>query len=59
MSQRPAGLRENLRALPRGAWVLFLGTFLNKFGTFVMPFLAIYLKRLWYKSEKAGVAMSA
>ncbi|HEV2392874.1 MAG TPA: MFS transporter [Verrucomicrobiae bacterium] len=59
MSQRPAGLRENLRALPRGAWVLFLGTFLNKFGTFVMPFLAIYLTRLGYKAAQAGLAMAA
>ncbi|PYQ28668.1 MAG: hypothetical protein DMF56_15660 [Acidobacteria bacterium] len=41
-------LRENLRALPRPVWILFGGTFINRFGTFVMPFLAIYLTRRGY-----------
>lgn len=27
--------------MPRSAWVLFLGTFLNRFGSFVVPFLAL------------------
>ena len=38
-------LRQNLATLPRPAWILFGGTFINRFGTFVMPFLAIYMKR--------------
>src|ERR1043166_6188565 len=37
MDETQSSLRENLRALPRGAWILFFGTFLNKFGTFVLP----------------------
>src|SRR3954470_15349671 len=53
------GLREDLRALPRGAYVLFFGTFLNKFGTFVLPFLAIYMTRLGYSAAKAGLAVGA
>ena len=59
MSETQASLRENLRALPRGAWILFFGTFLNKFGTFVLPFLAIYMARLGYTSAQAGLAIGA
>src|SRR5215831_11537039 len=59
MDETQANLRENLRALPRGAWVLFFGTFLNKFGTFVLPFLAIYMTRLGYTTAQAGLAIAA
>jgi MFS family permease len=52
-------LRENLRALPRPVWVLFAGTFINRFGTFVMPFLAIYMTREGYSPIEAGFAVSA
>ena len=48
-----------MRALPRGAWILFLGTFLNKFGTFVLPFLAIYMTRMGYSTAQAGLAIAA
>jgi MFS family permease len=51
-------LRENLRALPRPAWVLFGGTFVNRFGTFVMPFLAIYMTRQGYTPTQVGLAVS-
>ena len=53
------GLRSDLRALPRGAWILFFGTFLNKFGAFVLPFLAIYMTRLGFKATEAGLAIGA
>ena len=59
MNRKPASLRENLRALPRGAWILFFGTFLNKFGSFVVPFLAIYMTRLGFSSAQAGLAIGA
>ena len=59
MNETQASLREALRALPRGAWILFLGTFLNKFGTFVLPFLAIYMTRLGFTSAQAGLAIGA
>src|SRR2546425_485171 len=57
MNGTQASLRENLRALPRGAWILFFGTFLNKFGTFVLPFLTIYMTRLGYSAAQAGLAI--
>ena len=39
---RPS-LFEDLRGLPRSYWVLCVGTFINRFGTFVFPFLTLYL----------------
>ncbi len=59
MDETKASLRENLRGLPRGAWILFFGTFLNKFGAFVLPFLAIYMTRLGYSGAEAGIAIGA
>ena len=40
-------------------WILFAGTFINRFGTFVMPFLAIYMTRAGYSPMQAGFAVSA
>lgn len=59
MKETETSLRENLQALPRAAWILFFGTFLNKFGTFVLPFLAIYMTRLGYTTSQAGMAIAA
>jgi MFS family permease len=38
---------------------LFFGTFLNKFGTFVLPFLTLYLKDQGYTTADAGLAIAA
>lgn len=51
-------LRANLRALPLQVWILFGGTFINRFGTFVMPFLVIYLTRQGYSVAHSGLAVS-
>jgi MFS family permease len=59
MNEKNASLRQNLTALPRGAWILFFGTFLNKFGTFVVPFLAIYMTRLGYSVAESGLPIAA
>ena len=48
-----------LRSFPRPVWILFAGTFLNKFGTFVIPFLALYLTRQGFSLKQAGLAISA
>jgi MFS family permease len=50
---------EQIRAMPRTAWILFAGTVINRFGTFVMPMLAIYLTRQGYSPARAGLAISA
>lgn len=48
-----------LRQLPPAAWVLFGGTFVNRFGTFVMPMLAMYLTRSGFSVAQSGVAVGA
>jgi len=52
-------LRENLRTLPPAAWVLLGGTFINRFGTFVIPFLVLYLTRSGYSVTEAGLGVGA
>lgn len=51
-------LIADLRALPRAFWILFAGTFINRFGTFVWPFLTIYLTRQGYSLGTVSVAVS-
>ncbi len=57
--QHPQSLFASLRALPRPAWVLFAGTFINRFGGFVVPFLTLYLTSQGYSPGAAGLAVSA
>jgi MFS family permease len=57
MNEERTTLRERLGTLPRPVWILFLGTFLNKFGTFVMPFLALYMTRQGFTTGQAGIAI--
>ena len=52
-------LWDDLRALPRPAWVLFGGTFINRFGSFVLAFLVFYLTSRGYSAATAGLALSA
>jgi MFS family permease len=51
--------RDNVKALPSAAWILFGGTFINRFGTFVIPFLILYLTRIGFTSAQAGLAVGA
>jgi MFS family permease len=52
-------LRESLRALPPAAWVLFAGTFVNRLGTFVLPFITLYLTtQQHYSIPQAGLAVA-
>src|SRR5262245_48070088 len=48
-----------LRSFPRPIWILFGGVFLNKFGTFVVPFLTLYLTRRGFTAADAGLAIGA
>lgn len=52
-------LRRSISLLPRAAWLLFVGTFISKFGSFVLVFLAVYLTREGYSAAQAGFALSA
>jgi len=56
---REQSLLANLRTLPRVAWVLFAGTFINRFGGFVVPFLTLYLTSEGYSLAAAGLAVSS
>lgn len=45
--------------LPRTYWVLWLGTFINRLGAFVAPFLALYLTRdRGFTVAEAGLVVS-
>ena len=57
--QRPATLLQDLRSLPRQYWILFSGTLVNRFGTFVIPFLVIYLTTRGYEGTIIGFTLGA
>ena len=52
-------LRDDLRALPRPVWILLGGTLINRFGTFVLPFLILYMTRSGFTVAQAGIAIGA
>ena len=52
-------LWQNLRTLPRELWILSTATLINRSGTMVLPFLALYLnKYLHYTIAEAGLALT-
>ncbi|MBB5350759.1 MFS family permease [Haloferula luteola] len=55
----PSSLWSDLRQLPRCYWILFSGTLINRFGHFVMPFLALYLKREGHPAWVTGASLAA
>ena len=52
-------LLESLKSLPRPAWILYAGTFLNRFGSFVIPFLVIYLRERGFPEGHVAIALVA
>jgi predicted MFS family arabinose efflux permease len=49
---------RDLRDLPRGVWVLFATTLVNRAGTMVLPFLILYMTReLHFTAGRAGFVM--
>ena len=54
-----AALRHQLRHLPRPFWVLVGATFVNRFGVFVVPFLALFITRNGNTTTQAGYAVAA
>lgn len=51
-------LRETTGGLPRTFWLLWAGTLINRLGSFVIIFLAIYLTReLGFSQSRAGLIL--
>jgi MFS family permease len=50
---------SQIRSLPRPAWIIFGGVFINRFGSFVLPMLTLYLTRAGFSPFRAGVAVGA
>jgi MFS family permease len=59
MDPQSTSLIQSLRSLPRPVWILCAGTFVNKFGAFVIPFLAIYLRQRGFSEGEAGAALAS
>lgn len=53
------GLFATLKELPRPVWILFAGTFVNRFGAFVIPFLALYLTQRGFTRQRIALALAA
>lgn len=49
----------NLRSLPRTAWILCAGTFVNRFGSFVLTFMVLYARRQGLSAGQAGLVVAA
>jgi len=52
-------IRTQLQYLPRPFWVLVGATFVNRFGVFVVPFLALFITRNGNTAAQAGYAVAA
>ncbi len=55
---RPS-LWTTLKTFPRPVWIVFLGVFINRFGTFVIPFLTLHMTKMGYSLKQAGFALAA
>jgi MFS family permease len=45
--------------MPREVWVLYIGAFVNRLGTFVLPFITLYLTSRGYSVPQAGLGLAA
>src|SRR5262245_49377957 len=52
-------MRRNLRELPRPAWVLVVGNFVNWFASFAITFLTLFLTTRGFTAVQAGTALAA
>jgi len=52
-------LIADLKLLPKPFYLLVVGTFINRFGHFVVPFLAIYLRQLGFAPAVTGYTLAA
>jgi MFS family permease len=63
LSPKPQALSPSffaqIRSLPAPAWIVFGGVFINRFGSFVLPMLTLYLTHGGFSPFRAGVAVGA
>jgi MFS family permease len=52
-------MRRNIKELPRPAWFLVSGNFINWFASFAIVFLVLYLRGRGYSFAEAGSAVAA
>jgi MFS family permease len=52
-------MRQNIRELPKPAWILIGGNFINWFASFAITFLVLYLTRRGVSFARAGLAVAA
>ncbi len=52
-------LIADLKLLPKPFYLLMAGTFINRFGHFVIPFLAIYVRQLGFAPSVTGYTLAA
>lgn len=57
MSEQP-GFVATIRGLPRPVWALFIGSFINRFGGFVIVFLVLFLTSHGFSPAQAGIAVA-
>ncbi len=56
---RDTTLWQDLKSLPGQYWILFCGTLVNRFGHFVVPFLAIYLRQQGHGAGTIGLVLGS
>lgn len=59
VSPAPPTVWETVQQFPRPVWCLLAGMFINRFGTFVLPFLALHLAGLGYSAVVGGWVLGA
>jgi len=58
MTNQSPPILATIRRLPPAAWILLAGTFINRFGAFILIFLVLYLTDKGYSGTQAGLALS-
>src|SRR5438552_9139786 len=52
-------MRQNIKEVPKPAWVLICGNFINWFASFAITFLVLYLTRRGVSFTRDGTAVAA
>ena len=55
---RASAMLASIRRLPPGLWLLAAGTLVNRFATFLVPFLTLFMTRQGFAPSEAGLAVT-